>query len=132
MKNLFVLSLIVLIITACDSNNRARQKSSDGHSHISDEVHQLTLFTDKSEIFVEYPGLIINKESEFAVHLTNLDNYQPYNDGTVRVILEHSGGKIQEGSVLKADVPGIFRVSITPETPGESSIHFEFTREGIS
>jgi RND family efflux transporter MFP subunit len=132
MKHLFVLSLIVLIITACDSNKGARQKSSDGHAHVSDEVHQLTLFTDKSEFFVEYPGLIINKESELAVHLTNLENYQPYNDGTVRVLLENSGGKAQEEYISEPDVPGIFRVSITPETPGESSIHFEFTREGIS
>ncbi len=132
MKNLFILSLIVLIITSCDSTNRTRQKSSDGHSHVSEEAHQLTLFTDKSEFFVEYPGLIINNEAVFAVYLTNLENYQPYRKGTVRVILEHPGGKVQEGSVSEPDDPGIFRIKLTPEIYGECSIHFEFIREGLS
>lgn len=132
MKNLFILSLIVQIITSCDSSDRAGQKSSDGHSHVSEEVHQITLFTDTSEFFVEYPGLIINKKAVFTVHLTNLENYQPYRKGTVRVILEHPGGNVQEGSVSEPDDPGIFRIKLTPEIYGECSIHFEFIREGLS
>jgi RND family efflux transporter MFP subunit len=132
-----------IFITACNRNNPREQTGGQEHSNVSDIAHQITLFTGESEFFVEYPGLIINTEATFAVHLTRLDNYKPYTNGTVRVILEHTegesaggeisgGGQKQEGSVAKADVPGIFRVSLTPEIPGECNIIFEFTREGIT
>ena len=143
MKNLIILSFLFVFITACDSKNRVQQKIGDDHAHISDEVHQITLFSGESEFFVEYPGLIINTEAEFAVHLTRLNNYKPYNNGTVRVILEPTegeaaGGEIsggsqkQSGSVSETEVPGIFRVSLTPEIPGEFNIIFEFIGEGIT
>jgi RND family efflux transporter MFP subunit len=129
MKNLIILSFLFVFITACDSKTRVQQKSGDDHAHLSDELHQITLFSGESEFFVEYPGLIINTEAEFSVHLTRLDNYKPYTEGSVRVLLEHPGGRTVEGSVSKADVPGIFRVHLIPEIPGECSISFEFTRQ---
>jgi cobalt-zinc-cadmium efflux system membrane fusion protein len=130
MKNLIILSFLFVFITSCDSKNRVQEKSGDDHVHISDEVHQITLFSEESEFFVVYPGLIINTEAEFAVHLTRLDTYKPYTEGSVRILLEHPGGHTVEGSVSKADVPGIFRVHLTPEISGEHSISFEFKREG--
>ncbi|GAI03525.1 unnamed protein product [marine sediment metagenome] len=115
----------------------------DGHNYVSDIAHQITLFTEESEFFVEYPGLIINTEAVFAVHLTRLDNYKPYTEGIVRVILEYPGdtiaggktsrgGQKQTGSVSYADIPGIFKVILTPEIPGECNIIFELTAEGIT
>ena len=138
MKNLIILSIIFYFITACDSKNRVQQRGSDGHEQLSEEVHQLTLYSEKAEFFVEYTGLIINTEAEFAVHLTRLDTYKPFAEGTVRVILEHTGGEAtgggqkQEGSVSETEVPGIFRVALIPEIPGECNIIFEFIGESIT
>ncbi|MCK4856188.1 MAG: hypothetical protein KAT31_18040, partial [Bacteroidales bacterium] len=143
MKNLIILSFIFVFITACNKNNPGQHKGDDGHNHVSDIAHQITLFTEESEFFVEYPGLIINTEAVFAVHLTRLDTYKPYNEGTVRVILEQKqdeaagsetsgGGQKQTGSVSEADIPGIFKVILTPEIPGECNIIFELTAEGIT
>jgi RND family efflux transporter MFP subunit len=143
MKNLIILSFIFVFITACNKNNPGQQTDGQEHTHVSDIAHQITLFTEESEFFVEYPGLIINTEAEFAVHLTRLDTYKPYTEGTVRVILEQkqgeaaggeiSGGRqIQAGSVSETEVPGIFRVTLIPEIPGECNIIFELTADGIT
>jgi RND family efflux transporter MFP subunit len=133
MKKLIFLSFMFFFIAACDSGNRSQQPDETGHSDVSEETHQLTLFTDRSEFFVEYPGLLINNEAEFAVHLTRLDTYKPYAEGTVRIILEHTGsGRKQAWSVSEADVPGIFRLTLMPDIPGECSIIIEFTRAGIT
>ncbi len=138
MKNLVILSFIFVFITACNKNNPGQHKGDDGHNHVSDITHQITLFTEESEFFVEYPGLIVNTEAVFAVHLTRLDTYKPYAEGTVRVILENPGDKIagggqkQTGSVSEADIPGIFKVILTPEIPGECNIIFELTADGIT
>jgi cobalt-zinc-cadmium efflux system membrane fusion protein len=143
MKNLIILSSIFIFISACNRNNPNQKTGDQEHAHVSDIAHQITLFSEESEFFVEYPGLIINTEAEFAVHLTRLDNYKPYTNGTVRVILEHTegesaGGEIsggsqkQSGSVSETEVTGIFRVSLTPQIPGECNIILEFTRDGIT
>ena len=143
MKNLIILSFVFIFITACSKNNPGQQTGGQEHTHVSDIVHQITLFTEESEFFVEYPGLIINTEAEFAVHLTRLDTYKPYAEGTVRVFLEHAegeaaGGEIsragqkQSGSVSETKIPGIFRVAVTPEIPGECNIIIEFTGGGIT
>jgi cobalt-zinc-cadmium efflux system membrane fusion protein len=138
MKNLIILSFIIVFITACNKNKPGQQSAGQEHSHISDMFHQITLFTGESEFFVEYPGLLINTEAEFAVHLTRLDNYKPYADGTVWVKLEYTwdetAGEGQQlaGSVTGTEIPGIFRVSLTPEIPGECIFIFEFSGDSIT
>jgi len=131
MKNLFIYSFIVFLITACGGNSGGGQTGDDSHVHISDEVHQITLIGKNTEFYVEHPGLLLNAEAGFLVHLTKLDTYKPYTDGSVRIILEYDSGEIQEGSVSMAEVPGIFRVKLTPKLTGECSIRFEFAQEGL-
>jgi len=130
MKNLIVLPIIIFLIAACGDNKKGQQAGGDGHIHVSDEVHQITLYTGDTEFFVEHPGLMFNKEAEFLVHLTRLENYEPYPDGMVRINLENASGQKQEGSVSKAEVPGLFKVILIPEVEGECSIRFEFIRDG--
>jgi cobalt-zinc-cadmium efflux system membrane fusion protein len=132
MKNPIVLAFLIIFITACDVVKHSQQKSGDDQAHISDEVHQITLFTGEFEYFVEYPELIINTEAEFTVYLTRLNTYKPYSDATVRVMLEHPGGQTAVATVYEEDVPGIFRASLTPEIPGECNIFFELTGEGVA
>jgi len=138
MKNLIIHLFILFFIIACDSNNHSQHKGDDAHMHVGDNALQITLFSGESEFYVEYPALIIDNEAVFEVHLTRLENHKPYTEGTVRIVLEYTGDeaaagrKTQEGFVSKTEVPGIFRVPLTPEIPGECTIAFEFTGGGIN
>ena len=61
------------------------------HSHTEEKKEELqalsyTIYTDKSELFVEFKPLVVGQTSKFAAHLTKLgENFLPYTEGTVTV-----------------------------------------------
>jgi RND family efflux transporter MFP subunit len=130
MKYLFVLSIFLFSIVACNSNNQ--QDSGHDHSHASEESYQVTLYSGNSEFFIEYPGLLLNEEAEFAVHLTDLETYKPHYKGELKIILKQAGGQTVEGIATEPVEPGIFIVNLTPDSQGEASISIEFTHEGFT
>ena len=92
-----------------------------GHSHDgeSDDEHQegepqlegagvITQWTDKTELFMEYPELIVGQEATFAVHLTRLSDFQPISESEVQFVF--SSGRGNEGSLTETEVqvPGIY------------------------
>jgi hypothetical protein len=50
----------------------------------------VTQWTDKTELFAEYPSLVVGQVSRFAIHLTRLDTFTALTEGRVEVRL--SGG----------------------------------------
>ena len=53
----------------------------------------VTHWTDKTELFMEYPVLVSGRKSLFAVHLTRLNDFAPVNEGRARVeFTPESGG----------------------------------------
>lgn len=130
MKNLFVLFIYLFSIVACNSSKK--QDSGHDDSHASEESYQVTLYSGHSEFFIEYPGLLLNKEAEFAVHLTDLETYKPHYKGQVKIILKQAGGQTVEGISREPAVPGIFIVNLTPDSQGGARISIEFTHEGIT
>ena len=59
----------------------------------------VTRWTDRTELFAEFPPLTVGSTSRFAIHLTRLDNFTALTDGHVEVRLQ--GGTTQ---------PEMFRV----------------------
>lgn len=88
-----------------------------GHTHFEEEERptiSLTLFQKDSELFLEFPALVRNKESKFLAHLTHLPNSKPFLKGRVIVILSSSG---QPDEIFRADSmasDGIFMPIVTP------------------
>ena len=83
--------IIAFAFLAMSCNNKeeeAHAHNADG-SHIGEEIPRLnhTLWTDKTELFVEFPALIVGKPSRFAAHFTVLDKHQPVREGAVTISL---------------------------------------------
>lgn len=71
----------------------------------------VTNWTDKTELYMEYPPLVAERTARFAVHLTRLSDFQPLTAGRPRVEFapETGGGaKLVPGS--EPSRPGAFRV----------------------
>ena len=47
----------------------------------------MTRWTDKTELFAEYPPLVVGGTSRFAIHLTRLDSFKALTEGHVEVRL---------------------------------------------
>ena len=71
----------------------------------------VTHWTDKTELFMEYPVLVSGRTSLFAVHLTRLNDFAPVDQGRARVeFTPESGGQPTSLTGPSPSRPGAFRV----------------------
>jgi RND family efflux transporter MFP subunit len=81
----------------------------------------VTRWSERTELFAEYPSLVVNETSRFAIHLTRLDTFKAMTDGQVEVQLRGAG----QPEVFRTDAPsrpGIFGVDVKPSQPGKRQL----------
>src|SRR5262245_31150385 len=79
----------------------------------------VTSWTDKTELFMEYPPLVAGQEALFAVHLTRLSDFSAMTTGRPSVELTPEPGGapvVLQGN--EASRPGVFRVLAKPPAAG--------------
>ena len=120
--------LIVLAFLAMSCNNKAE----DAHAHNPDGSHEgeeiprldHTIWTNKTELFVEFPALIVGSPSSLAAHFTVLDKHQPVREGSVTLSLI-KGDKGIRNIADAPSSPGIFSPTIQPKEAGSYQLVFE-------
>ena len=129
--NIKLLLIIAVLFTACGTSRDQQSVSASDEDHDHAGEHQLTLFSDNAEFFVEFPPIIIGQEVNFAVHLTSLDTYKPFSKGNVKITLDSGEGQTF-GEAEVSGTNGIFMVTMTAEYPGNANIRFEYSENGFS
>ena len=77
----------------------------------------VTSWTDKTELFMEYPPLVAGQEALFAVHLTRLSDFSAMTAGRPRLeFTPDSGGTPAVLQGQEPSRPGVFRV-LAPAPP---------------
>jgi membrane fusion protein, heavy metal efflux system len=74
-------------------------------------THAVTTWTEKTELFMEYPPLVAGEQARFAIHLTDLSDFSPLREG--RVVVRFEGDTIHRFEVDAPSTPGIFGVDVT-------------------
>lgn len=86
----------------------------------------VTRWTERTELFMEYPVLVAGERGRAAVHLTRLDDFSPLREGEAVVALRGEDGRYLEfrGGASR---PGIFGVDLAPDRPGtyEMTVYVE-------
>ncbi len=77
-------------------------------------------WTDRSELFVEFPPLVAGATSRFAIHFTDLATFEPLREGRATVRL--TGARVEEFEVDAPGRPGIFGVDVTPAAAGRARL----------
>jgi RND family efflux transporter MFP subunit len=137
MKYLLNILLIasVFIFSACGAEEEGHSHGEDGdHTHepvtqqSSEEEHShdgqlegagvITQWTDETELFMEYPELVVGQEATFAVHLTRLSDFKPISESVVDFVFSSKRGS--EGSLTETEVqiPGIYGPDVIFEKAG--------------
>ncbi|WP_326527160.1 efflux RND transporter periplasmic adaptor subunit [Dokdonella sp.] len=141
-KKLISLLCAALFVTACNKDTAshaahdghgAAQAEAAGHGHDHGPAgEKRTHFTDRTELFVEFPRLVVGEKSAFAAHLTTLSNFQALEAGKVTVIL--SGGNLPEEqfSIDGPSQAGIFRPVATPKQAGQRDLVIEVATKDFS
>jgi len=122
MKNFILfIAIIAMMFAGCDN------KHAEEHPHESAGLEPLayTLYSDTTEIFVEFKPLVVGSKSSFAAHFTILgENFLPLTQGSVTVSLNVDGSIIRDRADT-ASSPGIFRLELIPQNAGTGTLYFD-------
>ena len=83
-----------------------------------------TVYTENTELFVEFKPLIKGEESRFAAHFTSLgEEFKAIGEGQVTLSLIGAGDS-QSVTANEPEVPGIFRLRMVPNQVGSADLAF--------
>ena len=130
----FALLLAAALALAACGDKPADSHTSDAaeaeHGHGADG-EKLTHFTERTELFVEFPQLVVGETSSFAAHLTHLADFKAIPAGRVSVRLSGDGQADEVFAVDGPTQPGIFRPEATPKHAGERELSIEVVTPGF-
>jgi RND family efflux transporter MFP subunit len=101
-----------------------QKKDSTASEVESIPAKSITLWTDKTELFVEFPALVVGENSRFAAHFTVLDKHKPVREGEVTVSLIKGDNGIRNTAESPSS-PGIFSPSLQPKETGNFKLIFD-------
>ncbi len=115
MRTAFLSAAIFVFLAACNQQSPpAPAPEPEGPDPIA-----VTRWSERTELFMEYPPLVANKRVRFAVHFTDIRNFRPVSEGRVTVELQHEEQAAQTFRANGPSSPGIFGVDVEPPIPGE-------------
>ncbi|MEO5818911.1 MAG: efflux RND transporter periplasmic adaptor subunit [Vicinamibacteraceae bacterium] len=92
----------------------------------------MTRWTAATEVFAEYPPLVVGQTSRFAIHLTRLDTFRAVTEGHVDVQLEGGGGPPETFATDAPSRPGIFGVDVRPTHAGGRTLVIVLRAKGLA
>lgn len=94
---------------ASDHGHDHAEEAENSHDVGNDEgvSRAVTLWTDKMELFMEYPVMTANEPGRFIIHLTMLEGFRPVREGAVKLTF------------------------VTPDGHAHNVVETELLREGI-
>ena len=119
--NKLLLTILIALLASCQQSN-----TSEEHAHEPESTTlSYTLYSDKTELFVEFKPLVVGQSSAFEAHFTKLgETFTALEEGaiTLSLIVDEKG--IRQTSEQPSS-PGIFRLALKPTTPGTGSLIFD-------
>jgi len=120
----------VLVTSGCLASACGSPTPAPARVEPTSEPLSVTRWTAATELFAEYPPLVLGETSRFAIHLTRLDTFKPLLDGRVEVRLE-GGGPLEVFATDAPSRPGIFGVDVRPMRTGTRTLVIELTAPGL-
>ncbi len=122
--------LLVMVLAGCSKKDNHNDDEHHGETEL--EPLAYTLYSDKTEIFVEFKPLISGTISKFAAHFTILgESFTALSEGTVTVSLIVNGNGIKQTSTEPA-VPGIYRLELKPGVAGTGDLIFDIVTKDFT
>ncbi len=124
-----ILPLVILstMFTAC-----AVKHEHDEAENTELEPQVFTIYTEKTELFVEFDPLVVGTECKFAAHFTKLgENFLPFTEGNITLTINVADKKVAT-TATTPQIPGIFRLRLTPEIAGIATITFDIKTSGFT
>ena len=120
---LFTALLAVTFLSGCQQRG---QETEHAHTASGDlPALSYTLYSQHSELFVEFKPLVVGTPSRFATHVTVLgDRFRALSEGTITVSLLVNDRGIRQ-TATEPSVPGIYRLQLQPVVAGRGQLVFD-------
>jgi multidrug efflux pump subunit AcrA (membrane-fusion protein) len=102
----------------------------DGHQHGDENSSQVTVWSERFEIFLEHALIAVNTPTQFVTHVSDLVTLEPRKDGPVTFILQH-GSETPIKHIEPAPArDGIYIPELTFPQPGQWNISLVIAHGG--
>src|SRR3972149_2860054 len=115
MRYIAFLLFVAVIATGCSS----KQKAAEVHEK---ETISKTVWTAKTEMFMEYDKPKLGQKTAVLIHLTNLKDFKPVAEGPLTIAFTPEQGDPVTGTVDKPEKPGIFKTDVTFKQSGSYTL----------
>ncbi len=114
-NKVFMLLISLIFVTGCQGSDADKNTEKDTEP----PSVSVTQWTDKMELFMEYPIPVESKPGKFVIHLTTLSDFKPVREGKVILNFRHESGRafqVVRDSLLRE---GIFNPVVTLPLSGK-------------
>jgi RND family efflux transporter MFP subunit len=130
-------ALVLALLCGChgehEHGDAEHGEAEHGHGHGHEGASEaVTRWGASTQLFVEFPALVVGEPSAFAAHLTRLQDHAAIDHGTLVVELNGGGHPVERFSVGEPTVPGIFRPIVTPTYAGRRSLTLRYDSSELS
>lgn len=97
-------SLLALLVVGCTPTPAPVEDEAQVHPGTA-----VTLWTDQSELFFEYPPMVAGQASEpWAIHVTRLSDFSPITEGALTLAFQAEDGRVYTTRSETPTRPGIY------------------------
>ena len=130
----------IVALTGCghdhphgDSHGEHQDHGEGGHGHDHGAAEEelpgqsVTVWAQRTELFMEYQPLIVGRETRFAAHVTEMPSFKAVTAGSATVTLRYADGATIDATVEAPSSPGIFRPTMKPDKAGACELSLSVT-----
>jgi len=117
-KKILTPLIAALLLAACSKNPQAASPPSKAPAP---EPLKATVWTNRGELYLEYPALVANQNERFAIHLTRLGDFRAVKDAACQVHLERDAAA-EDFPCDPSTHPGIFGANVEPKSAGKARL----------
>jgi cobalt-zinc-cadmium efflux system membrane fusion protein len=119
------LVLLIFLVAGCTQ----KQKTAETHEG---ETIKKTVWTSRTELFMEYDEPKAGSSAGFLVHLTDLGNFKPVTEGSLTLTFTPEAGEPVTVKIDAPEKPGIYKADATFTRSGEYTLSADLSGKALS
>ncbi len=108
---IFIVSMLTFLVGCSNDHDVETEVNEYAGSSV-------TQYSDSTEIFMEYPALVVGQEAKFLIHLSDMKDFKAVIQGTLSVEFENSAGSKLSLTMDKPARAGIYTPIVNFKEPG--------------